>query len=480
MTQDLRLTQKLTQSLVITPQLQLAIKMLQLTRLELTETVQQEMLENPFLEEIDEAEEARAVNDSLPDSIAENEAPAEEIPTTSTVKEIDWRKYIEQQATYDYQGGSYEDEEREEIESPLSRGETLADHLLWQLQMSDLEEPLRSIAGQIVNELSDDGYLRRPLEEIAAAQAASEDDVEEALLAIQEFDPPGVGARDLRECLLIQLRLAGNENLALRRVVENHLPDLEKRNYKAIVGALRISMDELGDMIQQIGRLEPRPGRPFGGHPAQIITPDVYVLKIADEYVIVLNDDGMPRLRISSYYKNLLTNGDGRARGKDREYVQERLRSAAWMIRSIHQRQRTLYKVAQSIVKFQREFFDKGVKHLAPLILRDVAEDIGMHESTISRATTNKYMHTPHGMHELKYFFNSGIDATGGDQVASEAVKSHIETLIQEEDDKKPFSDQEIVELLRRRHGISIARRTVTKYREMMHIPSSTKRRNAF
>ncbi len=485
MVQELRQTLKLTQQLVMTPQLQQAIKLLQLTRMELVEATQHELDENPFLEEIEEREEAEKVKEQLPESIADDAGPTQGanemdiLPTTSSVKEFDWSSYIEQQSVYGYQGG-YQDEEKADYETPMTHSGTLAEHLEWQLQMSDLPDPLRTIAAYLIRELDENGYLKRALSEIAAKLSMLEDDVEEALLAIQEFDPPGVGARDLRECLLVQLRQLGNGDVRVKKVVSDHLHDLEKRNYKVIAQALKTSIPEVGQIVKAICQLEPKPGRPFGVGLPLHITPDIYVVKIVDEYVVVLNDDGMPKLRISNYYKKLLVKKDNAASKKEKEYVQERLRSAVWLIRSIHQRQRTIYKVTQSIVKFQREFFEKGVKALAPLILRDVAEDINMHESTISRATTNKYVHTPQGIYELKYFFNSGIDSKWGEQVASEAVKKHISEIIAGENTKKPYSDQEIVRILERENGLIIARRTVTKYREMMGVLSSTKRKSPF
>lgn len=484
MAQELRQSLKLTQQLVMTPQLQQAIKLLQLTRLELADAISQELLENPVLEEIDEMEEARAVQNDLPESVGEPEArdngvdhDTERLPTLSDIKDIDWRQYFEQQGVEEYQGGYEAPEDREEFESPITKTETLADHLEWQVRLSDVDDRLRVMAIYLVGEIDDDGYLKRPLAEIAEAQGWDIDDLEEALAVIQEFDPPGVGARDLRECLLLQLRQMPGDHATLRKLVENHLHDLETRNYNAVMKAMNITSDVLSRLLREIGCLEPKPGRPFGGKPVQHIVPDIYVVKVGDDYEVLLNDDGLPKLRVSNYYKDMIAARDAATSKKEREYIQEKLRSAMWMIRSIHQRQRTIYKVTQSIVKRQRDFFDRGAVALSPMVLRDVAEDIEMHESTVSRATTNKYVHTPQGIYELKFFFNSGIDSSNGDQVASEAVKQHIHKLISSEDPKKPFSDQEIVEILLKKHGIVIARRTVTKYRELLGILSSSKRR---
>lgn len=487
MTLDLRQTMKLTQQLVMTPQLQQAIKLLQLTRMELVDEIQKELVENPFLDEPDEGEETEAVKEKLPESIADDiresvdEGRDESLPAVSNMKEFDWSSYLEQQSVHDYRGGGgYQEEEREDFETPLTATTTLAEHLEWQLHMSELEGVQRRIAAFLIREFNDDGYLKRSIEDIGEKQDWETEDVEEALLAIQEFDPPGAGARDLRECLLIQLRQLGNGDVLLKNLVRDHLENLEGRRYKVVAKALKVTLSQVGELVRRIACLEPKPGRPFGAERVQHITPDIYIVKIGDEYVVVLNDDGLPRLRISSYYKNLLAKGKNTATSKEKEYVREKLRSAAWLIRSIHQRQRTIYKVTQSIIKFQRDFLDRGVQALNPLVLRDVAEDINMHESTISRATTNKYVHTPQGIYELKFFFNSGIDSRWGDPVSSEAVKKHISDILRNENHKKPYSDQEIVKKLGKEYGLVIARRTVSKYREVMGILSSTKRKDPF
>jgi RNA polymerase sigma-54 factor len=287
-----------------------------------------------------------------------------------------------------------------------------------------------------------------------------------------------VGARDLKECLLLQLNVLGIEDSMVIDMVNNYLPDMERHDYKRIARTMGASLEDVIEAGKIIISLEPKPGRPFASERTQFISPDIYVRKVGDEYVISLNDDGLPKLKVSNYYKSILLN---RHAGNkiERDYIQDKMRGAVWLIRSIHQRQRTIFKVTESIVKFQREFLDRGIKFLRPLILRDVAEEIGMHESTVSRVTTNKYVHTPQGIFELKYFFNSGIDADEG-AVASETVKSILTKLIAEEDPKKPFSDQRIVELLNEKEGLNIARRTVTKYREMLGILSSTKRKRPF
>ena len=299
--------------------------------------------------------------------------------------------------------------------------------------------------------------------------------VECALRKVQEFDPPGVAARDLRECLTVQARQLEIEDPLVHRILTECLDTLIKRDFRGVAKALGVGVEEVAAAAEIIGRLEPRPGRAFGGEDPVYIVPDIYVYKVGDEFHIVLNDDGLPRLRINGLYRDVLAQKDGVAKDT-KEYVHDKVRSALWLIKSIHQRQRTIYKVMQSIIKHQREFFERGINFLKPLNLRDVADDIEMHESTVSRVTTAKYVHTPQGIFELKYFFNSSINRVHGDAVASESVKDRIRRLIQNEDPRRPLSDQRIAEMLKVAN-IDIARRTVTKYRESMNVLSSTKRR---
>ena len=475
---EMRQTLRLAQQLIMTPQLQQAIKLLQLSRMELIEVVQQEIQENPLLEEAPEIPEGLEGKNALEASLTKAEADlGGEGKTDNNPDNIDWVSYIQRSSLAGY-SSMQEDEERADTEPILTTPPSLFDHLLWQLHMQRLSEHEEQAAAVIVGNLNDEGYLSLPLEEIAARNELSPEAVARGLTLVQDLDPPGVGARDLRECLLLQIRNLGLTGTAMEKVVADHMNELERHNYKGIAQKVGIGIQEAAEIAKQIGMLEPRPGRPFGGDEPRYITPDVYVFKIGDEYIVVLNDDGMPHLRISSYYKNVLSRKDAASEG-DREYIKNKLRSAVWLIRSIHQRQRTIHKVATSIVNFQREFLDRGVGYLKPLILRDVAEDIHMHESSVSRVTTNKYVHTPQGIYELKYFFNSGISSSSGEFVASESVKHRIQQIIGKEEVKKPLSDQDIVNILER-EGIRIARRTVTKYREMLSILSSSKRRRLY
>jgi RNA polymerase sigma-54 factor len=393
--------------------------------------------------------------------------------------DIDWHTYLESYSLGGTTADNYEDDDdRPSYENLLTRKPSLQDHLLWQLKLSTLEGRDREIAEEIIGNLDDDGYLQATVEEIAAQMDSPDSRVDRVLRLVQEFDPPGVATRSLQECLLRQVEQLGMQETLVETLLRDHIEDLEGRRYQQIARAQQVSLEAVLAAAKLISGLDPRPGSQYGQDDVHYIIPDIFVYKISDEYVVVLNDEGLPNLRINSFYRSALS-GAVALDAKAGEYIQEKLRGALWLIKSIHQRQRTIYKVTKSIVKFQRDFFDRGVEHLKPLVLRDVAEDIEMHESTVSRVTTNKYVQTPQGLFELKYFFNSGINTTEGDSVASESVKSKIRDIIATESPRKPHSDQKIVELLRRQ-GIDIARRTVTKYREMLNIGSSTQRRRLF
>jgi RNA polymerase sigma-54 factor len=475
---------RLSQQLVMTPQLQQAIKLLQLSRLELADLVQQEIQENPVLEETIEADDElpREVQADVDDVVAPTgEAPADvpenrEASDAEKIGDIDWQSYAEAYPQTGFQGESREDDERRSLEATLTRRETLAEHLEWQLQFVELSDEERVAATWIIGNLDDDGYLRADLEEIARRSGVALEVVEATLAKLQRFDPAGVAARDLRECLLLQIDLLKIREPLVRTLVADHLDALQKRDFRGISRALGLTIEEVAVAARLVGRLEPRPGRPFGGEDPVYIVPDIYVYKVGDDLHVVLNEDGLPKLRINALYRDVLARGGAGVAKDTRDYVQDKVRSAMWLIKSIHQRQRTIYKVMQSIIKHQREFFERGVQFLKPLNLRDVAEDIGMHESTVSRVTTNKYAHTPQGIFELKFFFNSSINRVEGDAIASESVKEKIRRIIQAEDPRRPLSDQRIAEMLRSAN-IDIARRTVTKYREAMNMLSSTKRR---
>jgi RNA polymerase sigma-54 factor len=480
---EIRQQLKLSQQLVMTPQLQQAIKLLQLSRMELMDVVREELEENPVLEEGQETPEDKAqseeelaaenTDEAAPEALKEIEGDGD------GMADIDWKTYLESYSLGGTTADSYEDDEdRPSYENLLTKKPSLTDHLMWQLGLSRLENREREVAAEIIGNVDDDGYLQVSIEELSAQIGCDPQQAEKVLSAVQDFDPPGVASRNLQECLLKQVEQLGMTEDAVGIILRDHINDLENRRYQVIARCLQIPLDDVFSAAKFISSLDPRPGSQFGQEDVHYIIPDIFVYKISDEYIVVLNDEGLPNLRINSFYRNALS-GAEQLDEKAGEYIQEKLRGALWLIKSIHQRQRTIYRVTKSIVKFQRDFFDRGVEHLKPLVLRDVAEDIEMHESTVSRVTTNKYVQTPQGLFELKYFFNSGINTTGGDSVASESVKSKIKEIITAEDARKPFSDQKIVEILRGQ-GIDIARRTVTKYREMLGVGSSTQRKRLF
>lgn len=489
---EIKQSLRLSQQLVMTPQLQQAIKLLQLNRMELAEVVNQEMMENPILEELTETpegENATPAEDTASTGDPESEqARDEESFLKPTPKEeqlvngkddFNWDSYIEEFNSSSSSAPSMREvnEELPSFENVLTKTTTLEDHLHWQISMISLTDAERKLGELIIGNLSDDGYFNANLEDIAKEVGMELEDAEEVLKIVQNFDPLGVGSRNLQECLAIQAKFMNPRQPLVEQIIAGHLPDLERKNYQAIAKTLGVSLEKVIEATKLILEFEPKPGRSFHTSDTQYISPDIYVYKVADEFVIVLNEDGMPKLRISPYYKNILASAQKEQNKVTKEYVQDKLRSAVWLIRSIHNRQKTIYKVTEAIVRRQRDFFEKGVQYLKPMILKDVANDIGMHESTISRVTTNKFVHTPVGIFELKYFFNSSINsADGSDALASEAVKEKIRQMISKEDQKNPLSDQKIVELLRS-ENIEIARRTVAKYRDMLGILSSGKRK---
>lgn len=475
----LRQTMNLSQSLVITPQLQQAIKLLQMSRMELESAVRSELEENPILEEAEvlrEEDLQRTKEAATEIQVGTGETIDTQAQDPQKQDEFEWESYFEQNQKPP-QAGMAGSEEIMNYENAISATQTLHDHLTWQVKMNGFSEYEEKIADLLMSYIDDDGYIKTPLEQISAEEKLPLEDLEDTLSLIHEFDPAGVGARDLKECLLIQAKHLEEDTQDLVLLINNHLKDLEKKNYDAIAKAMGRELEEIIEMCKIIYSMDPKPGRAYVTNETQYVTPDVYVYKVGDDYVVSLNEDGLPRLKISNFYKNVLKGG--KSEDKTQDYIQEKLRSAVWLIKSIHQRQRTIYKVAESIVKHQREFFEKGAAHLKPMILRDIANDIGMHESTVSRVTTSKYVHTPQGIYELKYFFNSGISSSDGDALASESVKLKIKDLVAKEDTKNPLSDQKIVELLKL-EGIQIARRTVAKYRDMLKILPSSQRKKFF
>jgi RNA polymerase sigma-54 factor len=472
---ELRQQLKLSQQLVMTPQLQQAIKLLQLSRLELAETIQQEIEINPVLEEAtesqDQGETEREGNgpEAMDVAVPEPERTAEvQMESDSSLREIDWENY-----SNEYESG-FSSRGRDDNDLPsrldiLTTKPDLHSHLSWQLALSHLTEEEKEIGHFIIGNLDRNGFLEVTEAEIVQGTGCDPELAGRMIAVVQEMDPAGVGARDLKDCLLLQLDRLGLGDSLAATIVRLHLRTLENRNFAAIARATGRPIEEILSAVKVITELDPHPGRIYSEEEPQYIIPDVYVHKIGGEYVILLNDEGLPRLKVSNYYKDILKKDSG-APADTKNYVQDKLKSALWLIKSIHQRQRTIYRVVESLLKFQHDFFEKGVAFLRPLVLRDVAEDLGMHESTISRVTSNKYVHTPQGTFELKYFFNSSISRhDGGEAMASESIKERIRSIIQAENHQDPLSDNAIAEIFAK-EDVRLARRTVAKYREQLGI----------
>jgi RNA polymerase sigma-54 factor len=471
-----RLDLKLSQRLILTPQLQLAIKLLQHTQLELSQAINQELMENPFLEERQDPYEEDAPSSEM-----------EEVRTTADddAAELDYERlitftndeYFEERGSDGRDLGYFgtDTEELPSYEAFYAKKPDLYEDLLWQLRLSDADEALRRVAGAVIANLDEDGYLRVPAEEIAQILGIEPSMVEDAIGLVQTFDPPGVAARDLRECLLIQLGHLGLKDSLAEKIVRDHLTDIQNKRHHAIAKKYGVSPEELMAAIAVIERLEPRPGRQFSGAEVTYVVPDVFIEKIDGDYRIVLNDEGIPRLTINNYYRKLLSNKDSLSK-EERDFLRDKLRRAIELTRSLDQRNRTIYKVSESILKFQRDFFDFGSKYLKPLTLKDVAMDVGMHESTISRVTSNKFLACSQGVFSFRYFFSSSVSGQEGD-VSSTIVKELIKEIIGSEDPMKPLSDQAIADKLQEVHKITIARRTVAKYREELRLPPQSGRK---
>jgi RNA polymerase sigma-54 factor len=431
---------------------------------------------NPVLEEQPggDSDEDQAPEPEKPES--EPEAPElPEVTVEETAREdVDWENYLNEYNT-GWADTPYEARDTPPFENLISTKTNLYSHLTWQLNMSNLDEVQREIGVHIIGNLNEDGYLDISLEELCADIGCDMDKAAGALAQIQHFDPVGVAARDARESLLIQARFQDLGGTLVETIIEHHLGELELKKYDQIAKGLSVTVQDILAAVSVIQALEPKPGRLYTDDETIYITPDIYVFKVGDDFEIVLNEDGLPKLRINGYYRDMMRDRASLSENA-KNYIQEKLRAAAWLIKSIHQRQRTIYRVTESIIRFQRDFLDMGITRLKPLVLRDVAEDIQMHESTVSRVTTNKYVHTPQGVYELKYFFNSSISGIDGEDVASESVKEHIRTIIKSEDKAKPYSDQGIADMLKKLN-IRVARRTVAKYRESMDILPSRRRR---
>jgi len=474
---------KQTQGLMITPQLQQAIKLLTLTHLEMTNLISQEMVENPMLEEIDV--DAEKVEDVSREEMEMKEATSDNFSGPELIEgskeSFDWESYSDSYNSSSSAPNTKENYSADDLpnyENMVTKGITLQEHLEWQLRMESLDQDKLELALSLIGNIDDDGYLEVPFDDILAkSQIEDRDEALGVLGLVQHLDPIGCGSQNLEECLTLQARMLPERSPLAELIIQKHLRSLEKKDYAKISKEMGVSREKIKDAELIIMSLNPKPGRLISADETHYVVPDIFIVEVSGEFVVQLNDEGVPRLRVSNLYKSLMKTGQDNQQAK--EFVQDKLRSALWLIKSIENRQKTIHKVAESIVKTQQEFFKKGPAYLKPMILKDIANEIGMHESTVSRVTTNKFMHTPIGTFELKYFFNAGIGGkNGGIDIAGESLKLKIKEMIGNEDPKRPLSDQKISELLSTR-DIVVARRTVAKYREMMNIPTSAQRKRA-
>ncbi len=470
-----KLSLKLQQKMVLTPTLQQAIRLLQLTRLELIDEASMELQTNPVLEEATTIEEpaAPAGQDMTPAEVPEP------TPIEQMEEKIDVESYFQDflETNLKYRGNRQEvPEDAPDTERYLSAPETLTEHLEWQVSLSRLDGDERAVAEYIIGNLRDDGYLASSVEELAASAGRPLEQVERILRVVQRLDPVGVAARDLKECLLIQLDAYHPEELLAARIVEEALAFIERDKPAQLAARMGATALEVEDALCIIRHLDPKPGLRYNNPFNPTVIPDVVVEKDGDAYRVLLNEDGMPHLRISPTYRTMAEEGSPEAGAEALSYLKEKVRSAMWFLKSIEERQRTIYKVAKEVVEFQRDFLDKGPSFMRPLILRDVAERVGVHESTVSRVVSNKYMQTPRGILPMKFFFATGIGTLDGTDVSSMKVKERIKALVEGEDARRPMSDQRLADLLKR-EGILLARRTVAKYREELNIPSSSRRK---
>jgi RNA polymerase sigma-54 factor len=513
MAQGLQLSQRLTQSLVLAPQLQQSLALLQAPTLELKALVEQELQQNPVLEEtaqeLEISEKEAPESDKETETEKESEAPESEEPAAETPEaeaesdfdsaptktdgeaerepaddfeaeferlvqlDQEWRDHFSQ-TNLPMKASAEEEEKRQFMFDSLVVGISLQETLLTQVRESSLPEEQRPIAEMLIGNIDEYGYLKASIEELAGSTGLEAEKILSVLKVIQTFDPPGVGARDLRECLLLQLERAGQKSTLEHRIVDEFMDALGKRRIPEIARGTGQSVDDVQGALERIARLEPRPGRAFLPDNDQYILPEVFVQKIGDDFSVTTNNEHIPHLRISNTYKDLMSQRENSA--EVRNYIREKIRAGKFLIKSLHQRQQTILNIAKEIVRRQREFMEKGVAFLKPLTMVQVAEVVGVHETTVSRAVSGKYMQTPQGLFEMKYFFTAGIQTATGDGMSNTSVKDMIAEIFKKEDTTKPLSDQEVVKMLQER-GIVIARRTVAKYRTELNILPSNLRK---
>lgn len=525
---SLKLTTSLSQRLVLTPQLRQRIEMLQMTTLELSDLIQQQLLENPVLEEVPTQEEvqeiaekvldhlASADSSSFEESVPEPGSPAtngsgdadvlSSLPATDgeidgtgesiataeegisedgvpdeaqrdAFEEIDFGREFQ-----DYLDPGYKTQEIEykedapTFEQFLTRPPSLAEHLEWQLNMSSISSDVRDVAFCVIGNLNADGRLNATNEEIAAMEKVSEELVERARQEVMRLDPVGCGARDVKECLLVQLEVLGESDRLATKLISDHFSDLQQHKLPHLSKQIGVDVETLLEELQFIRTLDPYPGRRYSSDEPILISPEIYIEKLDendDDYVIYFADDGSPRLRVSQQYQQMLSQG---VSNETKSFIREKMRSAVDLLRNIEHRRQTIYKVVESIVQRQRDFLDHGVQHIKPMMLKDIAEDIGMHLSTVSRVVNRKYAHTPQGVIELRRFFTEGMLNEEGEEISTRIIKLKIKKLIEEEDSHNPITDDQVVKILAK-DGIKLSRRTVAKYRDQMQIPGSRERR---
>lgn len=488
MAMEMKLNLKMAQKLVMTPMLQQAIKLLPLARLELAQLVRQELVDNPILEEIieeesflegDENDPESSPEENLLDSLGETPTDGDKKDENDPIEqEVDWESFLQDNYEYGPSPTAEAAPERPSIEATYKKEPSLTDHLHWQLSLTVDSDEDKFIGSCIIGNIQSDGYCTAELSELAEISNSTLEDVERILKIIQTFEPVGVCARNLKECLMIQAQALPERSKTLETLIDKYLEKIDERYYQKIANELKLPVEEIIEAVQVLRAFDPKPGYNFSSEGTDYVIPDLVVVKNENgEYDVALNDEGIPRLTISPYYQTLLQSSK---ESQTKEYLENKYRSAMWLIKSIDQRRQTIYKVGKSIVKLQREFLDEGLAHLRPMVLRDVAQDIEMHESTVSRITTNKYIDTPQGIFELKFFFHSGIKSyTGDNNLSSIRVKTMIKEIVQGEDEKKPYTDDEMVEILMKKNA-KIARRTVTKYRKELNIPPASKRKKFY
>jgi len=471
-----RLELRVTQRLILTPQLQQAMKLLQMPQLELSQALSQELVENPFLEESVEEISTEEMTREEKESVEPEETQEDTEASLERLMSFQVDEYFEERGSDGrdlgyFNPGTVTPPSYDQL---FTREPDLYDHLLWQLRLSNEPEDLRRVGERIIGNLDENGYLRMSLEEIAEETKTDMATAEKALALIQSFDPPGVGARDIRECLILQLAALNLKESLPGKIVLNNMEELEKKKYKRIAQQYSLPIEDVMTAVKVIEGLEPKPGRNFTSSSTNYVVPDVYVTTGPDKYQIVLNDEGIPRLRISSFYRKLIRQKDAFPK-ETKQFLMEKLRSAVGLLKSLDQRNRTIYRVTESILSLQKDFFDRGIEHIKPLTLKDVASILEIHESTVSRVTSNKYLSCPHGVFSFRFFFSNALQGDTG-SISSTSVKNMIKKIISEEDSHKPLSDQRIVGMLKSK-GIVVARRTIAKYREELAIPSQTQRK---